>query len=151
MLIEVSLQTDAFHYEGKHQQGIGRGGGTVLGFDILLEPTSTPRRPGDPVIERRNDPPLWKATVDVHNDSQERPVPTSSEGYKAQAFGRNPVETLAKLADNLRRVAEALDKALDEGVVVPIVLRRKPEEAESELETPQEEKPSDEALQEALS
>lgn len=130
MLMKVSLQTDAFHYEGAHQSGVSRDG-TILHFDIALEPLTKPQSPGGMVIER-HDGLMWVATVDVHNGPADRSKPLESGDYKAQAFGKNPIETLAKLADNLRRVADALDQSLDDGITVPIVLRRKKPETEDE-------------------
>lgn len=135
MLMKVSLQTDAFHYEGAHQSGVSREG-TVLHFDIALEPLIKPSRPGGPVMERR-DGLMWKATVDVHNGPEDRAKPLESDDYKAQAFGKNPIETLAKLADNLRRVADALDQSLDDGIIVPIELRRKKTDTEDPPEEPE--------------
>ena len=136
MLMTVSLQTDAFQYEGAHQNASeGAGRSTVLGFNISLEPVVKPSKPGGSTIERR-DGLLWKATVDVHNGPKDRALPLESSDYQAQAFGKNPIETLAKLADNLRRVAEALDKSLDEGILVPIKLqRKKPSEPEDDLDS----------------
>ena len=123
MLMTVALRTDAFHYEGAHQQGVGRDG-TILEFHIILEPASPPRPLGQ-VVERLGGL-LWKATVDIRNaPADERAKPQKSSDYRAQAFGRNPIETLDKLADNLRRVADALDQSLEGGILVPIKLHRK--------------------------
>jgi len=123
MLKTVKLQTHAFHYEGAHQSGAGREGAT-LRFDIILEPLTKPSSPGGAVIERP-DGLEWVATVDIHNGPEDRPTPQGSSDCRAQAFGRNPIETLDKLADNLRRVADALDQSLGEGILVPIKLHRR--------------------------
>jgi hypothetical protein len=125
MLMKVSLQTDAFHYEGAHQQD-----STVLQFNVILEPTIKPEGVDGPHVERV-DGLYWKATVDVHNGPDDQPLPSGAKGYQARSLGRNPIEALDKLASNLRRVADALDKSLEEGILVPIKLHRKRGDAEN--------------------
>lgn len=132
----VKLETQSFHYEGAHFTP-GRGG-TRLGFDIRLEPTVAMGL-GDPVVERRDEL-YWRAVVDVHNGPESRTTPKDSKGYQAEAWGKNPIATMEKLADNLRRVADALDEALEEGITVPIILHRKKpkqetDEGEGEVES----------------
>jgi len=137
MLMKVALQTDAFQYEGAHQKGTGREG-TVLSFHVILEPTIKPDEGVSGPSSERADGLHWKATVDVHHETDGQ-LSATSKGYQARGLGRNPIEALDKLADNLRRVADALDKSLEEGITVPIKLHRKrgaePEEPEEDLDS----------------
>jgi len=140
--MSVKLETREFHYKGGHSQPPGEGGrGTTLTFDIVLEPT-VPTGYGKSEIERR-DGLHWRAVVDVFNgDPEDRRKPKSGKEYRAEAMGKNPIATLEKLADNLRRVADALDAELERGLLVPIVLHRRKEKEETDPE------PQDQILEE---
>lgn len=126
MLKSVKLQTDSFIYQGQHQEGYGRSG-TVLDFQVLLEPTVKGHG-------SREDGMHWVAAIRITNDEVGPTAPISRKGCLAEAVGSNPLMALEKLASNLRRAAEAIDHALDTGITVPVVLHRRKVEPEPEPE-----------------
>ena len=111
--MSMKLTTTPFHYQGDHSQPGRRG--TILSFDVLLD-----HRPAD------GEGNMWVAGAVVHNGKDTgAKIPSDPSACSVKAFGKDPLATLEKLAENLRRVADSIDAQLDKGVIVPIALHRK--------------------------